>query len=590
MRIIFYCAAIASLISFTYFPPTHSTQSTQHPRPISIENNSFQTRKMLNDIEFIASMLEISYAPNAWKSEYFGWDLDEEKQKAKDSVIQNISLSQKDYQRIVKKFGLSTKDYHVVPQFYSTESSKLPFQMQSVDGKYFFTEVDSNSMSSDFPFSIGDEILLFNGEPVQSVVEKFCAEEIGTNYPATDKALAEFYLTSRIGSSGHTVPQGETSITFRKSLTDEVISHELEWDYEAEIVVNTKFPHSAKHLGLSPHTYAPDIKNLKDPFQKQFMSPHFNLFRSIRADNNQPSDLLGSRKSKIPPLGKILWESENHEEFYAYLFMTEDWKIGGYIRVPSFYVDGDSAANEFAEIVELFEELSQVLVIDQLNNGGGFILYLYALLAMLTDHELDVPTHRMMLTQEDVYHASKRNSMLESIKTDRAARKKLGDTIEGVIVNLKLAKGLKKSHEFIIDQWNLGNLYTEECYLYGIEKIQPHPEVNYTKPILILTNALDFSAADFFPAIMQDNARAKIMGTRTAGAGGYVTKVTFPNLNGIEEIDITSSFSMRQNGSPIENLGVTPDIIYEVTQNDLQNNYVNYKQKILDEVGLLLGM
>ena len=579
----------ATLTAFLMGSPINLTAEETSTYNISTESNIStgkklnSSRKMLSDLDFIANMFEISYAPSQWKSEYFGWDLNHEIQKAKSSVLQDLLQTSKDFQRIIKNFCLSAKDYHVVSQFYSTECSYLSFHIQSAGDKYFVSQIDSGFQTSDnFPLSVGDEILEFDGEPIHTVVENFRKHEIGSNHLATDKALAEFYLTDRIGSFGHTISQGEIWITYRKAFSDEILSHQFEWTYESEVVVDTNYPCKSKILRSQ------FFDNLKDPFRKKFMTPHYNLIRNVYADNYDSSDLLGTRKSKIPPLGKILWESQNHEEFHAYLFMMDDWKIGSYIRIPSFYVDGDKAAEEFAELIELFEEMSDVLVIDQLNNGGGYILYLYALLAMLTDKELEVPMHRIMITQEDVYHASKRNMMLESIKTDRSARKKLGDTIEGVIVNLKIAQGLQKSHQFIIDQWNLGNLYTDYCYLYGIEKIVPHPEVNYTKPIIILTNELDFSAADFFPAIMQDNGRAKILGTRTAGAGGFVSKISFPNLSGIECVDLTSSFSRRQNGDPIENLGVIPDVIYEVTQNDLQNNYIDYKQKILEEVGLML--
>lgn len=44
----------------------------------------------------------------------------------------------------------------------------------------------------------------------------------------------------------------------------------------------------------------------------------------------------------------------------------------------------------------------------------------------------------------------------------------------------------------------------------------------YTKPVLILTDELSASAAELFAAIMQDNGRGQIFGTKTNGAGGAV--------------------------------------------------------------------
>lgn len=553
---------------------------------ISFSNKQpLRHQQMMKDLEFMTNIFHFTYGPAEWKAEHFGWNLSEEISKAKHSVMGNHSLTQKEFHQIVRNFCMTTKDYHVVPQFYSTELSTLPFNIQSAEGKYFITFVDQKAYFNleEFPLELGDQVLLIDGKPVEQVVEEFRQKEIGSNNRETDQALAELYLTTRLGCSGHEVPKGDVKITYCKSFTDEPMVFSVSWDYHPEILSIAGVPDRTKSL-----TRAVQIPLEKYSYRKQFMTPHYNLIRSVRADNNEPSDLLGAKKSMIPPLGVVLWETPEKSPFHAYLFCLEDWSVAGYIRIPSYYVDGDSAAAEFAEIIELFQEVSDVLVVDQLNNGGGLVLYLYALAAMLTDYDLDVPMHRVMMTQEDVYKAAESSHILESIKNDRSARKIIGETLEGVVVDYNLAKGLLAADRFIINQWNSGKLFTDYHYLYGIEKITPHPEVNYTKPILILTNSLDFSAADFFPAIMQDNHRAKVMGSRTSGAGGYVERVAFPNLNGIEEIALTASFAMRKNGLPLENFGTTPDIPYVVSQNDLQNNYVDYKKKIINELSLLL--
>jgi C-terminal processing protease CtpA/Prc len=105
---------------------------------------------------------------------------------------------------------------------------------------------------------------------------------------------------------------------------------------------------------------------------------------------------------------------------------------------------------------------------------------------------------------------------------------------------------------------------------------------------MVLINELDFSGGDFFPAIMQDNKRAVILGTRTAGAGGYVLQYQFPNLSGIYLFSLTGSLAERDGGDMIENLGVTPDVGYELTPDDLEFGYQGYKSKIVSTMEEML--
>ena len=126
---------------------------------------------------------------------------------------------------------------------------------------------------------------------------------------------------------------------------------------------------------------------------------------------------------------------------------------------------------------------------------------------------------------------------------------------------------------FIVDEWNAGHQLTDPYFLYNINHINPHPSARYTKPILVLINSLDISCGDFFPAILQDNKRAPLFGTRTAGAGGYVRPASYPNRFGVDLFRYTGSIAERVDKNPIENLGVTPDIFYSLSEEDLQGNY-----------------
>ncbi|MEQ1918393.1 MAG: S41 family peptidase, partial [Elusimicrobiota bacterium] len=153
----------------------------------------------------------------------------------------------------------------------------------------------------------------------------------------------------------------------------------------------------------------------------------------------------------------------------------------------------------------------------------------------------------------------------------------------------KFMQLMVKSAQFILQQFNAGKRFTDLIHISGVDDIDPapKPEERYTKPILLLTNALDFSGGDFFPAIMQDNKRATIMGVRTAGAGGIVNAYSIDQF-GIDHLSATSSLAERPNGQPIENLGVTPEIPYEITAKDLRTGFAEYRWKILKALSGIL--
>lgn len=537
---------------------------------------------MLETIDIIRNSFYVQYAPAEWKKKHSGWVLDNEINKAKEKVLSADKLSIKEFQGIVRDFFCSTNDYHVSVDFFSTESATLPFSVKGANGKYFFTYIDRSKLSSMvFPFQIGDELTHFDGKPIHEVITALKQQEVGQGNEQTDHAMAELYLTMRIGRLGHHVPKGPLMITVKSANKAYPSSFQLIWQHYPEKILSKAIKNEDQEVG--------EIRGkLQDLLKKGMQAPFYQAIAATKlCDEESEPGTLGARRGFLPYLGKKWWESEPSNTFHAYLYETRDHHLVGYVRIPHFIGDADEA-EEFSKIIAFMQDRSDALVIDQTNNPGGSAFYLYALASMLTDQPLSAPRHKMTITQREVMSAVFFAPLFEKIHSDEEARELLGDTLDGNQVTYQMAQFFLNYFRFIIDEWKEGRILTKPFYLYGVDHINPHPKTRYTKPILVLTNCLDFSCGDFFPAILQDNNRVTILGERTAGAGGFVIGTSFPNHFGIASYFFTGSIAERVDKNPIENLGVQPDIVYSASEADLTGDYEEYVQEIHRAVDKLL--
>jgi len=109
----------------------------------------------------------------------------------------------------------------------------------------------------------------------------------------------------------------------------------------------------------------------------------------------------------------------------------------------------------------------------------------------------------------------------------------------------------------------------------------PPAEHVYAKPMIVLVDEFSISAADIFPAMIQDNGRAPIVGMRTSGGGGSVSG-WYTGFYSESFATNTNSLVVRK--APIvtpdlpaapyvENIGVRPDIPLDyMTRINLLNN------------------
>jgi hypothetical protein len=555
---------------------------------LSVVNASERSIKecMISDLETIRNTFDFHYAPREWKKMHSNWSLEAKLQIAKDKIRQIDKITRRDYHSIVRDFFRSIGDYHVSVEFYATEAATLPFRVKGAEGKYFITEIDRSQLSPKvFPWNIGDELVMFDGRPTQETIDALINNEIGIGNLATDTALAEIVLTYREASQGHQVPKGPLLVTIKSVKTAKLSSYQLIWDYTPEKILDGFPPTFPLHTACITSTKLPSFNVPKISAEYQLLSPIYSHL--AHTSHPETGHDPGARESFLPPLGEISWETDETNAFHAYLCETPDGASLGYIRINE-YVGHEFEVEEFGEIITFLEENSDALVIDQINNPGGSVFYMYALASMLTEQPLFTPRHRSSISPQEIATAVKLISAIESANTEEDAQILLGETFSGTPVTLQMIKFLLNYFRFLLSEWDAGRTLTTPFYLYGIDCINPHPTVRYTKPLIILVNHLSFSGGDFLPAIFQDNKRAIILGTQTAGAGGHMTSTSFPNRFGIKSFTYTRSIAERLDKTPIEGSGVTPNIIYSLTQDDLQYNYRGYVHAIQKAVNKLL--
>jgi len=222
------------------------------------------------------------------------------------------------------------------------------------------------------------------------------------------------------------------------------------------------------------------------------------------------------------------------------------------------------------------ENRTDALIIDVMYNPGGVAFYTYALISTLISKPLLNFNEKIAITQEDVYFSLENALFLEGIEDDEKAIEIIGEDIFGYQVDKNLAQSILKYTRFIQDQFRQGKFITDPFPMEGQEYIYPNKVTHYTKPILILCNSLSISCGDIFPALLQDNQRAKVLGSQTAGAGGYVLDKKYSNRFGVADLTFTGSLVYRHNGKPLENIGVEPDFYYEFTSLDYMQNFADF--------------
>ena len=115
---------------------------------------------------------------------------------------------------------------------------------------------------------------------------------------------------------------------------------------------------------------------------------------------------------------------------------------------------------------------------------------------------------------------------------------------------------------FLVDKPNqrLGTMYLRDSTLNFV--VNPRAEV-FSGPVAVLVDGCSASTSEIFAGGLKDLGRARIFGTRTAAAALPSAFERLPNGDGFQ---YAVANYISEGGQPLEGLGVTPDVVVELTR------------------------
>jgi len=115
---------------------------------------------------------------------------------------------------------------------------------------------------------------------------------------------------------------------------------------------------------------------------------------------------------------------------------------------------------------------------------------------------------------------------------------------------------------FLVDKPNqrLGTMYLRDSTLNFV--VNPRADV-LTAPVAVLVDGNSASTSEIFAGGLKDLGRARVFGTKTAAAALPSAFERLPNGDGFQ---YALANYISQGGQPLEGLGVTPDVVVELTR------------------------
>ena len=541
----------------------------------------------VNDFQNMAALYAKRYAPYEWKKQAFKFDV---LNIAPWIARVQASKTDIDFFEICAEYVASLHDTHSSFTSPYRFVADLGIIVDIYDGKLLIEGINRTLLpTAKFPFQTGDEVVTVDGKTMDEWIAYFSRfRQWGS--PLTTRRYAADAVTFRPSSLyARSLELGDSATVVVKRADGTTETYTVPW---------TKTGYPGSKIGPVPTPHSKPASAASDESSPDYMAL-LNQMRNWKLPNTDPilqGEIVNEETGEVLPRKYLLGIGSRAPVFalptgftrrlgtgtdfhYSGTYTSGGLRIG-YLRVPAFSTNATSL-RELAQEIAYFQANTDGLVVDVMRNGGGDC-YMLSLASYL------IPT------QDFYFFGEQLRPTLSSI-----------NSYQNAIDATKRANG----QQWVLDLYaaylaQIQSAYNENRGTTGripacsIQfENQPAKDnsgnvLAYTKPLIILVDEFSISAADIFPAMMQDNKRGVIVGMPTSGGGGSVSgwslfysEASFSNTNTLVVRNGPIVTTDLPSAPYVENIGTRPDIRLDYMTRD---NLINGGKTFVDSFTQIL--
>ena len=480
-------------------------------------------KQKVQDFENLAALYAKRYAPYEWKKELFGFDLFDlrpwltEIRQSKDDLT---------FFEILLKYVASLHDTHTSFAMPSSFVADLGFSVDIYDGRVEIESINRTRLPlAQYPFEIGDTLVSVDGGRSEKWIEYFSQFRKQGSPVATYRSSADFLTRRPQSAIPRVIDLPDEAIVVIERASGQEETYVIPWEKTGVPLRWIGPVSSPKSSGATRSLAASESESLPPYYDAWLELTNFRLTPDdplltydTDSGGSEPSLRrhvlgLGARNPVFRagmPANFVQRLGQTASQFhFSGTYEAGGFRIG-FLRLPNFSHPASAIAELRAEIA-FFEQNTDALVVDVMRNTGGGC-------QMLTAASYLIPYPFFFFGEEVRVTIDRINIVAAQLESARLA----GD-IALVEIYTAVLDELQRAYRENRPRTNP----VPACspYMHGNMPATDAQgnTLSYSKPLILLVDDFTISAGDIFAAMLQDNRRGALVGTRTNGAGGSIS-------------------------------------------------------------------